>query len=276
MYSAEFVARQPAAAVRSYVDRYVGYRQHGLTQGTHRGLPSHSITMVISLAEEIRLAGGVGAERGPVALHGLVGGLHLRPALIEQDSYQEGLHLYLNPLGARRLLGVSPGELVDNVYDLHDLPVPWARSLIDRLRAAPDWAARFAVLDTELAVGPDRPVTLLGEIQWAWHQLLAHGGAPRVSELAAEVGWSRRHFGARFADAVGVPPKQAARLVRFERSNELLRGGTIGSLSQLAVECGYYDQAHLTNDWRQLAGCSPGTWIAEELPFLTASPEFLE
>jgi AraC-like DNA-binding protein len=44
------------------------------------------------------------------------------------------------------------------------------------------------------------------------------------------------------------------------------RGGS--DLAELAVGCGYYDQAHLTNEWRALAGCSPGTWIAEELPFL--------
>jgi AraC-like DNA-binding protein len=31
--------------------------------------------------------------------------------------------------------------------------------------------------------------------------------------------------------------------------------------------CGYYDQAHLTNDWRQLSGCTPGEWIAEKLRF---------
>jgi hypothetical protein len=41
-------------------------------------------------------------------------------------------------------------------------------------------------------------------------------------------------------------------------------------LRHLLARCiGYYGQAHLTtNEWRALAGCSPGTWIAEELPFL--------
>jgi AraC-like DNA-binding protein len=32
--------------------------------------------------------------------------------------------------------------------------------------------------------------------------------------------------------------------------------------------CGYFDQAHLTNDWKQLAGCTPGQWMSQELPFL--------
>jgi AraC-like DNA-binding protein len=97
--------------------------------------------------------------------------------------------------------------------------------------------------------------------------MLATGGLIRIADLANEIGWSRRHFGERFRDEIGLAPKQAARILRFERAGALLRRGH-QDLAELAVECGYYDQAHLSNDWRMLAGCSPRTWIAEELPFL--------
>jgi transcriptional regulator GlxA family with amidase domain len=57
-------------------------------------------------------------------------------------------------------------------------------------------------------------------------------------------------------------------VLRFERAGQVLRQCGRVDLASLAVGCGYYDQAHLSNEWRALAGCSPGTWIAEELPFL--------
>jgi AraC-like DNA-binding protein len=47
-----------------------------------------------------------------------------------------------------------------------------------------------------------------------------------------------------------------------------LRSGLTASLAQTAVKCGYFDQAHLTDDWKRLGGCTPGEWISEELPFL--------
>jgi AraC-like DNA-binding protein len=47
-----------------------------------------------------------------------------------------------------------------------------------------------------------------------------------------------------------------------------LRSGRTTSLAETAVSSGYFDQSHLTNDWKQLAGCTPGEWMAEELPFL--------
>lgn len=67
---------------------------------------------------------------------------------------------------------------------------------------------------------------------------------------------------------IGLSPKTAARILRFGRAGRLLRSGHAGSLADTAVTCGYFDQAHLTNDWKKLAGCTPGQWMAEELPFL--------
>jgi len=97
--------------------------------------------------------------------------------------------------------------------------------------------------------------------------MLGTGGRVPIADVADEIGWSRRHFGERFRDEIGLAPKQAARILRFERAGALLRRGHL-DLAGLAVECGYYDQAHLSNEWRTLAGCSPRTWIVEELPFL--------
>jgi AraC-like DNA-binding protein len=261
----DWAARAPHPALRYLVRRYAGYTQHGVSLAVHRGLPGRSVTLVISLADPIRLIGGPGAECGPRSLQAIVGGLHLGPALIEQDPYQCGLHLELNPVGLRALLGVPATELTSDVVDLADMPVPWARTLTEQLAAQPDWASRFNLLDTRLTAAL-RPVRLADEIQWAWRRMVAGQGGRAVTELADEVGWSRRHFTERFAREVGLGPKQVSRLIRFERGTELLRARY--SLADVAAAAGYYDQAHFSNEWRALAGCSPSEWIREELPFL--------
>jgi AraC-like DNA-binding protein len=254
----DWAARAPHPALRDVVRRYISYTQHNVSLAVHRGLPSRSVTLIISLADPIRMLDGPD-------LQALVGGLHLGPALIQQDTYQQGLHLELNPIGLRALLGIPATELTSHVVNLADLPVPWAATLPERLAAQPDWRSRFAVLDSVL-LATLHPVTLVSEVQWAWRRMVTgHGGQP-VTELAGEVGWSRRHFTERFAREVGLGPKQVSRLIRFERSGALLRAGR--TLAEVAAAAGYYDQAHLTNEWRALAGCTPTEWIREELPFL--------
>jgi AraC-like DNA-binding protein len=261
----EWAAREPHPALRRLVRRYFGYTQRAVSLAVHRGLPSRSITLIISLAGPVRLVGGPGADRGPLTSQAVVGGLHLGPALIEQDRYQQGMHLELNPLSLQALLGVPASELSSDVVDLAELPVAWARTLPERLAGQPDWTGRFDVLD-EVLTGALGPVTLVEEIQWAWRRMVMGNGSQPVTTMADEVGWSRRHFTERFAREVGLGPKQVSRLIRFERSAELLRRGC--ALADSAARAGYYDQAHMSNEWRVLAGCSPSEWIREELPFL--------
>ncbi len=253
--SVTWVVRQPHPVVRPLVTRYVGYAQDEVTLAVHRGLPSRHVTLVISLAGPVRMGGR--------SLQALVGGLHTRAVLIRQDRVQEGIQLELDPLGVRTLFGVTAAELSGEVADLTDFGLG---SLPERLRALP-WRERFALLDDVLAARAVEPVAPPPELGEAWRRMRGADGQVRVADLADEVGWSRRHLGERFRTELGLAPKQAARVLRFERAGRLLRQGRT-DLAALAAECGFYDQAHLTNEWRALAGCTPGTWIAEELPFL--------
>jgi AraC-like DNA-binding protein len=271
----DWAARRPHLALRGLVSRYGGYHQRGFTMLLHRGLPSEHVTFIVSLADPVRMIGMPGTGQGAGSWQGFASGLHTGPALIAPDEVQAGIQLDLNPLGVRTLLGVSASDLAGCVVDLTDLPRPGFAALPGRLREAPTWARRFEILDEVLLASArrDREYAPAGEIGWAWHRMRAHAGSVRIADLAADVGWSRRHFSERFAREIGLAPKQAARVVRFGRATAVLRGGDVlrpggGGLGGLAHACGYFDQAHLTNEFKAMAGCTPGSWIAEELPFL--------
>jgi transcriptional regulator GlxA family with amidase domain len=79
----------------------------------------------------------------------------------------------------------------------------------------------------------------------------------RVRVLASELGWSSRRLIDRFRDHVGLPPKAAARVIRFNRAVTALSSG-MPQIAQVAAACGYADQAHLARDVRALGGVTPG------------------
>ncbi len=84
------------------------------------------------------------------------------------------------------------------------------------------------------------------------------------------MGWSPRHLQTRFRAETGLTPKAALRVTRFDRARRRLRPWT--PLAQTAAESGYYDQAHLARDFRDLAGCSASHWLATEFANVQANP----
>lgn len=97
---------------------------------------------------------------------------------------------------------------------------------------------------------------------WAWDRLLATDGRVGVAELAAGTGWSARHLQSRFRDQVGLTPGTARRVLRFGRAAGLVGRGS-DPLAGIAAACGYADQAHLTREFRALAGLPPAAFRAE-------------
>jgi AraC-like DNA-binding protein len=72
---------------------------------------------------------------------------------------------------------------------------------------------------------------------------------------------SRKHLVTLFRAHVGLPPKVCGRILRFHHAIELIRSPCAVGWSDLAVRCGYYDQAHLIRDVRQFAGVTPGELV---------------
>ncbi|MEV7968356.1 helix-turn-helix domain-containing protein [Sphaerisporangium sp. NPDC088356] len=260
----------PAAGLRPLVARYHGYREHDGAPGRHRGLPSPYLTVIITLDDPITVATHPDLRQTPGQYDTLVGGLHTSPALITHEGRQAGVQLALSPLGTRRLLGLPAGELRNVDLDAADVLGRTAHELHERLNTASGWPERFTILDELLLRHADLERAVPAEITRAWGLLLASGGRVPIAGLAREVGWSSRHLYARFTAEIGLTPKAAARVIRFDRTRHELRRRAVPGLADLAAESGYYDQAHLAREFRGLAGCSPTQWLAEEFRYVQA------
>lgn len=263
----ESVAVLPAVALRPLIRSYEGFSYRGLDAGTHRGLPSGCITFIVSLDGPTRIVRTPGGH-GEGVFFGLVGGLHSRPATVAHPGHGAGISVRLSPFATRALLGVPAAALAGSVVELSELVGSTGTRLLDRLHAVTSWCDRFLVLDevlTELVAdgGPVCP-----EVVRAWRLLAASRGRARMRDVADDVGWSQRHLSARFGSELGLSPKKAARILRFEHACELLDRGHDGA--QVAATAGYYDQPHMHADWREFADATPQEWLADELRDRTA------
>jgi AraC family transcriptional regulator len=92
-----------------------------------------------------------------------------------------------------------------------------------------------------------------------------------ISDLANVVALSKSHFSRSFKHSVGLPPMEYVVVRRVERAKALIQS-TRESLAEVALACGFADQAHLNRRFRDIVGISPGRWRRNNAPALESTP----
>lgn len=253
----QLLQRAPGPAVRGIVRDYWGYAEETGAPVQRRELPTADIILIVNLGAPLTVTQPDSAPRSIPSGTSFVAGLHDAYVVTETGGSQMGVELRLSPLGAYRLLGQPMAPLANRTILLDDLDTRWGLDLAHRLQDARGWDDRFAALDAALLPRLDRGRRPSPEIVWAWRQMARSGGRVAIATLSTELGWSPKRLIARFREEIGLPPKQVARLLRFQRASEGLAAGRAEGWSGFARRHGFYDQAHLINEFRRFAGDTP-------------------
>jgi len=253
----ELVYRRPHPLLSAHVLTYTAHDYVHAEPMSWQFTPLCAVTVGIDLAAPAR----TGFPLHPVC------GLRDRPLVVtEEPGRTWGIALGLTPLGAHALLGVPLGELANRTVGLADLLGAPAGLLAEQLAEAPDWAARFRLLDTVLLSRLRDGPALARPMHGAWQRLTGTHGRLRIAALADELGWTRQHLGTRFREHIGLTPKTVARLARLNLATTLLPRY---APADVALACGYTDQAHLNRDFRLLTGVTPTATVPADPPVLS-------
>lgn len=154
----------------------------------------------------------------------------------------------------------AAGRITDRFTSLTDVWGPSSASLAEQLADRSTWRERIRDLDRALLrrrpsrpnhTAVDRAVSLIGRCR----------GAVSIAVLSERIGVSRQRLARLFRNEVGVAPKFLCRVARFQALLTRVRSRTDG-WAALAAELGYYDQAHLIQEFRQFTGQTPGRFVA--------------
>ncbi|MFF7936311.1 MULTISPECIES: helix-turn-helix domain-containing protein [unclassified Streptomyces] len=233
--------------------------------------PVGAATLLLGFEQPVRITR---AGRPPDTLVSVYCGPTTTPAVGEHGGRLSGIEVMLAPWAAFTLFGTPQYELADRTVDPDVLPHALDRrvgELAGALAVLPSWEERFRLLDDVFARWWEVGTPCSARVVRAWAELVRTGGAMPVRLLAEEVGWSVRHLENRFREQIGLGPKAAARVLRLQRARRLLAAGH--GQADTAAACGYYDQAHLSGEFKAMTGCTPREFTtARRLPFAAAPP----
>ncbi len=198
----------------------------------------------------------------------VIGPCDRRVAEVYPDGRYSSLMAVFQPTGFFRLFGTSPHEVRNFAFDAADVLGQFIAQTHDRLREQKTPQAMVETLDNVLW---DRarhalPATPLDQVA---DFLLTAGGDYRMSLLAAASGLSESSWRRRFQEQIGVAPKRFSRMIRFRNAVALKLNTPSRSWTDISIDAGYYDQAHLITEFREFSDSIPSGFLRE----LSALPQ---
>lgn len=166
----------------------------------------------------------------------------------------------LRPAGAFALLSIPTAEVSGITVDLRDLLGRASEELIEACRGTVTAEERLGVVERWIAARVARARMLDPAVAWTAARIESARGAVSIGALQEAVGSSKTRFVNSFRDQIGVAPKLYARIHRFQHVLSLLSAGA-ASLADVAAAGGYYDQPHMTAEFREMTGLAPGDFL---------------
>ena len=264
MITLRHVPRAPLSQFVHLLWLYEGYTQ---PHAKERVLPTGQMQIVINLLQDKSYVyDRDDTERCQMFSGSLLAGAHSEYLVISTAMQASVVGVSFKPGGALPFLRMPAGELRNTTVSLDALWGGAAADLRNRLLEAPTPQARIAVLEQvllkELARGFD-PQRAVG---FALHRFMAEPHVATVAGVTNQIGLSPKRFIQVFRDETGFTPKVFCRIRRFHRALDHMQGGQSVEWANVALDCGYFDQAHFIHDFRAFSGINPSSYLAHRTP----------
>jgi AraC-like DNA-binding protein len=269
--------------LRAYVHGYFASSSQLPNQVRERHLPSAEVPLIINFGAPHRRADPA-ANAFRTHDGAWIAGLRDEPALGEAIGERHFMIVRFTPVGAHLFLGLPMHRLAGRTIALDELDSGLMRRVMASVGSDSNWRERFAAMESLIA---ERTLTrAMPHITMrAWDMLSAADGRTTIASLAAACDCSHRHLISQFEKCIGVTPKSAARLLRFNRAVRLMNRRAFArhetpagkpyieapagpdakvpdiAWAGIAAGCEYFDQAHFIREFRQFAGATPAAFL---------------
>jgi len=169
------------------------------------------------------------------------------------------------PEGLTPFLTVPVSALENKAVSLVDLFGEKGKNLEDNVIAATDNRQRISLIEEFLIALLADPQTIDSVTKACVETIYQSRGRIDMLQLADKMNINRRNMERKFTSTIGMSPKQLSKVVRLQTTLRMLEQKKFTSLTSLAYENGYYDQAHFIKDFKEFTGMSPKSFFADNL-----------
>jgi AraC-like DNA-binding protein len=240
----------PGPPLSDYVDVVWIYERYAQPHAQQRLLPTGGMDLVIGLDEDGRMGSGVSGVRSEFAL-------------LDTSRPFSAIGVHFKPGGGFPFFAPPAGELQDLGVRLDALWGAFATDLRDQLLEADSFNSRFRILERALLEKSSGRLRRNPAVCYALNEFGRTSHARSVAEVTDCVGLSARRFIELFRNQVGLTPKVFCRIRRFQKVLRTVEKQRDVDWTNVALSCGYFDQAHFIHDFRAFSGINPSTYLRQ-------------
>jgi len=164
--------------------------------------------------------------------------------------------VYFYPHAISVLFNIPTLDLTNHLVNLNDLLGQEGKELEERIMLAENNQARVEILENFLQLKLSKSRNLQLPIYKAIKTIIQDKGLVKINRLVGDYSLSERQFERQFCRYAGFSPKLFSRIVRFHSAMDQY-GKNKKTLTKIALDCGYYDQSHFINDFKEFSGLNP-------------------
>lgn len=253
----------PPPPLAAYVSQFWLYEGYHPPQTRERLLPTGTMDIVINLGNgTFQVSDAQNQDHFQRFSGAVLVGVYSDCFILDMTPPQTILGAIFKPGGAYPFFSLPAHELRNRHVPLEALWGSAANDLLDQLLATPTPAAKFQTFARFLLSRATRPLAPHPAIAFALDQF--HNARLRqpITTVIDHTGLSPRHFIQLFRTEVGLTPKVYCRVTRFQQALQRIEAGQWINWSDLALSCGYYDQAHFIHDFHAFSGLNPTSYLA--------------
>lgn len=260
--------RKPAPPLSRFVDDIWYYQNDPRPHAKERLMPDGCVSLVINLAEDcIRLYDPDDTRKVRVMDGCSLSGPQTKSFAIDTDEQTLVVGISFHPAGAVPFFKVPANELHNVHLELGDLWGNFARQLRDRLLEASSPEQMLRTIELALLERAAGMLDVHPAVEYAVSNFLSAPHLAKVAQVTHETGFGSRRFIELFKRHVGLTPKLFCRVRRFQHVLRCISAGESIRWADVALDCGYFDQAHFIHDFRDFAGLNPAKYLSDHAGF---------
>jgi len=263
----------PSQPLSSFVSCFWYWEGAPQTPAKERLMPTGEAGIIINLCDDpLRLYDAQDLDRCESYGLALLSGARTQPFVIHNQQQDRVFGIQFHPGGGYPFFRMPSSEFENQSIPLDDLWRNAARELRERILQAPTPREMFHTAESVMLAQAARPLTLHPAVSFALRCFCRVPHLDTVGDVTDQLGMSPRRFIEVFRRQVGLTPKAFCRVRRFQHVLKSVHLAPQVDWAQIALDSGYYDQAHFIHDFRTFSSLTPNQYWSSRTCHLNHVP----